>query len=342
MYNQQIDSPQKNLRFNHIFITGGAGYVGSLLVPELLKEGYHVIVFDLYIYGDVLEPHKNLTQIKGDIRDKASLQLAAQGADAFIHLACISNDPSFDLDPKLGKSINFDAFSNIISACKINNIKRLIVASSTSQYGIKPQNISVTEETEPEPITDYAKFKIECEKILNNTNVDHLEYVFVRPATLCGYAPRLRLDLSVNILTINALINKKIKIFGGDQMRPVLNIKDMVRFYKLMLEIEGGKIHKQAFNVSTENITITKIAEMVKETIDDNDPITFEITASNDSRSYHVNCDKMKNILGFTCKYTLQEAIKSLQDAFQKGLIIDGLENSYYYNVKRMKEIGLK
>jgi len=334
-------SQKKDLIFKNVFITGGAGYVGSLLVPELLNEGYHVTVFDLYIYGDVIEPHRNLTQIKGDIRNKETLQEVAKGANAFIHLACISNDPSFDLDPELGKSINFDAFQNVINACTKNNIKRLIVASSTSQYGIKPQNVSVTEETEAEPITDYARFKIECEKMLNNTNVGNLEYVFVRPATLCGYAPRLRLDLSVNILTINALINKKIKIFGGEQMRPALNIKDMVRFYKLMLEIGGAKINRQAFNVSTENITITKIAEMVKDTIADNS-ITFEVTESNDPRSYHVNCDKMKNVLGFTCQYSLQEAVKSLQEAFEKGLIINGLENSYYYNVKRMKEIKLK
>ena len=328
------------IRYQNIFITGGAGYVGSALVPELLKKGHHVTIYDLYLYGDTLEPHQNLTQIKGDIRDKEAIQKAAEGCDALIHLACISNDPSFDLDPELGKSINFDAFQNIIDTCIKNNVKRLIVASSTAQYGIKPIETSVTEDTIAEPITDYAKFKIECEKLLNKISVN-FEYVFVRPATLCGYAPRLRLDLSVNILTINALVNKKIKIFGGNQMRPALNIKDMVRFYELMLEIDGSKIHQQAFNVATENITIQEIGYLVKNALGD-DSITFEITSSDDNRSYHVNCDKMKTVLEFTCQYSLQDAVKSLQEAFQKGLIINGLENPYYYNVKRMKELGFR
>lgn len=329
------------MNLGHVFITGGAGYVGSLLVPSLLKKGYHVIVYDLYIYGDVLEPHHNLTQVKDDIRNKEKLIAAAQGADAFIHLASISNDPSFDLNPALGRSINYDAFHNVIAACTENKVKRLIVASSTSQYGIKPLTMDVTEETAAEPITDYAKYKIECERLLQQTDVGNLEYVFVRPATLCGYAPRLRLDLSLNILTINALINKKIKIFGGEQMRPALNIKDMVRFYELMLDVDGEKIHRQAFNVASQNITIHDLATLVKEALDDG-TIAFETTPSNDNRSYHVNTDKMKTMLGFECKYDLKEAVHSIHDAFHKGLIIDGLNNSYYHNVKRMKEIDLQ
>lgn len=329
------------MKFKNIFITGGAGYVGSALVPNLLEKGYNVSVYDLFIYGDTLKPHPHLKQIKEDIRNRGKLLDSAKNADAFIHLACISNDPSFDLDPELGKSINFDAFSNVIDACVYNNVKRLIVASSTSQYGIKPLNMEVTEETEAEPITDYAKYKIECEKLLNKTDVRKMEYMFVRPATLCGYAPRLRLDLSINILTINALINKKIKIFGGEQMRPALNIKDMVRFYELMLEAPKEKIDKQAFNVSYANMTIKEIAEMVKEVIG-NDSITFELTPTDDKRSYHVNTDKMKKVLGFECKYDFAEAIRSLIDAYNKRLIIDGLNNPLYYNIKKMKEINLR
>lgn len=329
------------MRFKNVFITGGAGYVGSLLVPSLLEKGHNVTVYDLYLYGEVLEPHENLTQIKGDIRNKKELLEAMKNVDAFIHLACISNDPSFDLDPNLGKSINFDAFSNVIEACTKNKVKRLIMASSTSQYGIKPLEIDVTEESEADPITDYAKYKVQCERLLQSSVTGDLEYVFVRPATLCGYAPRLRLDLSVNILTINALINKKIKIFGGTQMRPALHIKDMVRFYELMLEVEGLKIHQQAFNIATQNITILDIARMVKRTLG-NESIEFEITPSDDLRSYHVNCDKIKNHLNFTCQFTLQDAVKDLQQAFNEGLIINGLENEYYYNVKRMKKVKLK
>lgn len=329
------------IKFKKVFITGAAGYVGSLLVPELLKKGYSIIAYDLYIYGNVLKPHPNLTEIKGDIRKKYKLIEASKGCDAFIHLASISNDPSFDLDPQLGKSINYDAFKNVVDAVKQNKIQRFIVASSTSQYGIKPLDMDVIEDTEAEPITDYAKYKIECEKYLLNAEVSDTEFVFARPATLCGYAPRLRLDLSVNVLTINALINKKIKIFGGNQMRPALNIRDMVRFYEALLEASREKIHRQAFNVSCLNITITELAEMVREVIGD-ESIKFEIVPSNDTRSYHVNTDKMKRVLGFECKFTIQEAIQSLVGAYNNNLIIDGLNNPVYYNIKRMKEINLK
>lgn len=328
-------------KFNKIFITGGAGYVGSALVPSLLEKGYSVVVYDLFIYGNVLPKHPNLTQIKGDIRNKEKIIEMAKDADALIHLACISNDPSFDLNPELGKSINFEAFKNVIDACTVNKVKRLIVASSTSQYGIKPIDVDVTEETKHEPTTDYARYKYECEKLLLNSDVGELEYVFVRPSTLCGYAPRLRLDLSVNILTINALINKKIKIFGGEQMRPALNIKDMVNFYELMLTAPKNVIDKQAFNVSCENKMIKEIAEMVKDVIGDKE-ITFEVTTSNDNRSYHVNTDKMKRVLGFECKFSLQDAIKSIIEAYNQNLIIDGLNNTLYHNIKRMKEINLK
>lgn len=324
-----------------IFITGGAGYVGSSLVPYLLEKGYEVVVYDLYIYGDIIKPHPKLKEIKGDIRNKKKLIESIKGCDAFIHLASISNDPSFDLDPELGKSINFDAFQNVIDAVKLNKVKRFIVASSTSQYGVKPPDIEVTEETEAEPITDYAKYKIECEKLLLKTNAGDAAYVFARPATLSGYAPRLRLDLSVNLLTIQALTTRKIKIFGGNQMRPTLNLKDMVRFYEFLLEAPSGKIHKQAFNIAYANYTIRQLAEMVKKVIGD-DKIEFEVIPSSDQRSYHVSTNKIKKFLGFECIYTIGEAIQTLVDAYNKGLIVDGLNNSVYYNIKRMNEIKLK
>jgi nucleoside-diphosphate-sugar epimerase len=329
------------MKFNNVFITGGAGYVGSALVPELLKKGYSATVYDLYIYDYKFPEHPNLRQVKGDIRDRENLIAASKEADAIIHLAAISNDPSFDLNPNLGKSINYDAVHNILDACKENGTKRLIVASSTSQYGIKPLDVQVTEDTDADPTTDYAKYKIETERLIQGSDTGNLEYVFVRPATLCAYAPRLRLDLSVNILTINALINKKIKVFGGDQMRPALHMGDMVRFYELMLEAPKEKIHNQAFNVSYENLTIRQIGELVQKTL--NDPsITLEVTPTDDKRSYHINTDKMKKELDFHCQYTLQDAVQSIADAHSKGLIVDGLNNSLYHNIKRMKEIDLK
>jgi len=326
-----------------IFITGGAGYVGSSLVPNLLEDGYKVIVYDLYLYGDIFKNvvNKNLVEIKGDIRDKEKLIKASKGVDYLIHLACISNDPSFDLDPELGKSINYDAFQNIIDVCTTNKIKRLIIASSTSQYGVRPVGVDVTEDTEAEPITDYAKYKIMCEKKLLEQDPQDFEYVFVRPATVCGYAPRMRLDIALNNITILALVNKKIKIFGGTQIRPALNIKDMVRFYKLMLETPAEKINKQAFNVSCGNYTVMEMAQEVRKVLGDAS-MEIEVVPQNDPRSYHVNSDKSKSVLGFEYKYGIDAAIGSIAGAYNNGLIKDPLNNKIYYNIKLMQSVDLK
>ncbi len=326
----------------NILITGGAGYVGSALVPRLLERGHNVTVYDLYLYGDVFKGIKNkgkLTEIKADIRDKKKLVEAAKGMDAIIHLACISNDPSFELDPKLGKSINLDAFYNVLEAAEKNNVKRLIYASTSSVYGIKEME-NVTEDETPEPITDYSKFKYECEKILSEWD-SGTEKVVIRPATVCGYAPRLRLDVVVNILAINALVNKKIRIFGGPQLRPNINIKDMVRAYELLLEAPAEKVDGKTFNAGYQNYSVEKIANIVKNTIGDPE-IKLEKVPTDDIRSYHISSEKIKKELGFEAKHTIEDAVQSLADAYKKGLIKNGLENPMYYNIKRMREVNLK
>ncbi len=279
-----------------ILITGGAGYVGSALVPSLLQKGYNVKVYDLYLYGDVfshLKDNPNLVEIKADIRDKKKLMEATKNVDVVIHLACISNDPSYELDPTFGKSINYDAFYNLLDAAKTNNVKRFIYASTSSVYGVKKEK-NVTENATCEPLTDYSKYKLECEKLLlefgkKNSEIEH---VIVRPATVCGYAPRLRLDLIVNILTIHALINKKIKIFGGSQLRPNINIKDMVRVYELLLSAPKDKINGEIFNAGYQNYTVEELANIVKNAIGDRDIIS-EYVQTDDMRSYHINSDKI-------------------------------------------------
>ena len=334
-----------NLKFRNVLVTGGAGYVGSALVPELLQKGYNVTVYDLYLYGDVfshLKDNPNLVEIKADIRNKKKLIEATKNVDAIIHLACISNDPSYELDPTLGKSINYDAFLNLLDAAKANNVKRFIYASTSSVYGVK-KGKDVRETTPCEPLTDYSKYKLECEKLLlefgkKNSEIEH---VIVRPATVCGYAPRLRLDLIVNILTIHALINKKIKIFGGSQLRPNINIKDMVGVYELLLSAPRDKINGEIFNAGYQNYTVEELAKIVKNAIGDRDIIS-EYVQTDDMRSYHINSDKIKNVLGFMPRYTIEDAVKSIKVAYEGGLIIDGLNNPVYHNIKMMQKVKLE
>ena len=330
-------------KFKNVLITGGAGYVGSALIPSLLEKNYNVTVYDLYLYGNVfshLKDHSNLTQVKADIRDKNKILDAAENIDAIIHLACISNDPSYELDPNLGKSINYDAFLNVLDAAKKNNVKRFIYASSSSVYGIKNEE-NVRENVLAEPLTDYSKFKLECEKILLNFDEPNMERAVVRPATVCGYAPRLRLDLVVNILTIHALINKKIKIFGGEQLRPNINIKDMVRVYEALLSAPAKKINGQVFNAGYQNLSVNKIAELIKDTVGD-PSIMFEIIPTDDIRSYHINSDKIREFLDFEPKYSIQDGIKSICKAYESRLIKDGLNNPAYHNIKLMQKVNLK
>jgi len=231
-----------------VFVTGGAGYVGAALVPALIEAGHRVKVLDLYLYGDdVLDAVKGnprLEEIKGDIRDVVLLRRVIPGCDAVIHLACISNDPSFELDPELGKSINYDAFIELVKVSKDSGVKRFIYASSSSVYGIKSEQ-NVHEDLPLEPLTDYSKYKAMCEDVLMKERTPGFTTLIVRPSTVCGYSPRLRLDVIVNILTNHAVNERKIKVYGGDQMRPNIHIDDMVRLYREALEwpadaIDGG------------------------------------------------------------------------------------------------------
>jgi len=326
-----------------VLITGGAGYVGSALVPKLVQKGYNVKVYDLYIYGDVFSHIRNnpaLIQIKGDIRDKKELVESTKNVDAIVHLACISNDPSYMLDPALGKSINYDAFFNLIEAARINDVKRFIYASTSSVYGIKKEK-NVRETAICEPLTEYSKYKLDCENILLNSGKSDMDRVVLRPATVCGYAQRLRLDLVVNILIINALINKKIKIFGGKQLRPNINIKDMVRVYELLLLAPKNKINGEIFNAGYQNHSVEELAKIIKKVIGDPELI-FDYIPTDDIRSYHINSDKIRKVLGFKPKYTIEDGVQSIVEAYRNGLITDGLNNPAYYNIKMMQQINLK
>ena len=246
-----------------ILITGGAGYVGTVLTEHLLNKGHKISVIDLMIYGeDVLKKNPNLRIIKGDIRDVDLLEKEIPLHDFVIHLACISNDPSFELDPKLGKSINLDAFKILVEISKRSLIKKFIYASSSSVYGLKNEK-NIHENISLEPLTEYSKYKVECELILKKYESENFTTVTLRPATVCGYSPRQRLDVVVNILTNLAYNKREISVFGGKQLRPNIHIKDMVEVYDVLIKAPKFKISGEIFNVGYENKTVLQLANIV-------------------------------------------------------------------------------
>ena len=326
-----------------VLVTGGAGYVGSALVPALLNEGYSVKVLDLYLYGDHVlgEARKNprCEEIKGDIRDTALLRKVLPGCDAVIHLACISNDPSFELNPELGKSINYDAFIGLVQESKDAGVKRFIYASSSSVYGIKDEP-NVTEDLPLKPLTDYSKYKALCEDVLLAERAPGFAVLILRPSTVCGYAPRLRLDLTVNILTNHAVNNGKIKVFGGDQMRPNIHIDDMVRAYQESLRWPVEAIDGKVYNVGQDNYKVADIARMVREVI--GPQIQIETVPSDDHRSYHTSSARIQRDLGFAAKRTVLDAVRDLKKAFDEKLIPDPMTDDRYYNIRRMQHLKLR
>ena len=322
-----------------IFITGGVGYVGSALADYLTEKNYSVTVYDLFIYGkDVFDNKEKINLIKGDIRDKELLKKSIKNHEVVIHLACISNDPSFELNPHLCKSINFDAFEPIVKIAKENNIKRFIYASSSSVYGIKSEK-NVHEDMTLEPITDYSKFKVECEEILNKYSSNLFETVIIRPATVCGFSKRQRLDVIVNILTNLAYHKREISVFGGDQLRPNIHIKDMVRAYETLLNSDASLVNGKVFNAGWENRSVNEIALSVKNVIGKDIKITK--TKTNDNRSYHISSERIRRDLNFETKYTIEHAINDLKYAFENKLLIDSLNNDLYFNIKRMNNLKM-
>lgn len=324
-----------------VVVFGGGGYVGAVLVPMLLSEGYAVRVFDTFWYGNKVFAaefkNPNLKQITGDVRDLEAVASGLRGATDVIHLACISNDPSFDLDPKLGKSINLDSFFPLVKISKQSGIQRFIYASSSSVYGVKTEE-KVTEDLTLAPLTDYSRFKAYCEEIILTANSSDFSCTVLRPATVCGVSARQRFDLSVNILTNHAISLKKITVFGGSQFRPNLHIQDMARAYLHVL-VQDKKVDGAIFNVGGENLSLDQIALKVQKVL--NSELEIHHSDTNDLRSYRVDSSKIQIELGFKCIFSVDQAIADLQKAFIENRYEDSLENSLYFNIKRMKELSL-
>jgi nucleoside-diphosphate-sugar epimerase len=336
-------------RAHRVLVTGGAGYVGAVLVPQMLQSGYQVRVLDLFLYGenvlDSVKGHPNLELIKGDIRDQGLVQSAVRGCDAVIHLACISNDPSVELDPALSHTVNYEAFGPLVQISKREGVRRFVFASSGSVYGVS-DSPDVTEEHPLVPISLYNKYKAMCEPILLAEQSTSFVPVIIRPATICGHSPRQRLDLTVNILTNHAVNADKITVFGGTQMRPNLHIQDMVDLYLVLLEMPDAKIAGQIFNASHQNHTVAETATVVREVVRQEMPEKGEIpivtTPSDDPRSYHICADKIRRQLGFVPKRTIEDGSRDLIRAFRAGRLPNPMTDVRYYNVRLMKETRLQ
>ena len=330
-----------------VLVTGGAGYAGAVLVPKLLAAGYRVRVLDLYLYGKhVFDDCRSamLEEFEGDLRDLAVVARALSGCDAVIHLACISNDPSFELNPVLGRSINLDAFPPLVKLSREAGVRRFIFASSSSVYGIS-DSPDVTEDHPLRPLTDYSRFKADCEPVLLEQQSSDFTTLVLRPATLCGYSPRQRLDLTVNILTNHAICNRRITVFGGLQLRPNFHVEDMADLYLQVLNEPAERIGGQIFNAGYENHSVSALALIVKQVVEKElgcGNIEIVTTPSDDLRSYHISSAKIQRTLGYRPRRSIEDAVRGLVSAFRSGKLPDSMTKSTYFNIKRMQEVNLK
>jgi len=327
-------------------VIGGAGYKGCVLVPKLLAKGYRVVVYDIMLYGsEGLPSDPNLEVIEGDIRDIDHYASTVKGQDAVINLACISNDPSFALDPTISRSINFDCFEPMVKATVDAGVSRYVYASTSSVYGVSDAP-DVTEEHPLVPLTDYNRYKGLTEPLLLKYQSSTFTPVIIRPATVCGYSPRTRLDLTVNILTNHAINNRKITVFGGSQKRPNIHIDDITDLYVELLERPVEQIGGQIFNAGYENFSVAELAQQVKGVVEEEfpefAPIPVETTPSDDLRSYHVSSKKILDQLGWAPSRSTEDAVRDLCRAFRDGRLPDSLDDDRYFNVRTVKNLALK
>lgn len=312
----------------NILITGGCGFVGTVLTENLLADGHKVTVVDTQWFGNHLAPSPRVTLLKQDTRDIDSIPL--EGVDVVMHLANIANDPGVELNPTLSWEVNVLATQQLADRAVRTGVKQFIFASSGSVYGVK-DDPQVTEDLVLVPISAYNKTKMVAERVLLSYT-DSMQVHCIRPATVCGYSPRMRLDVSVNMLTLQALKNGKMTVFGGDQTRPNIHINDMIGVYRHFLakpELPSG-----CYNAGFENISILDIAKMVQSKA----PSEIVISASNDPRSYRQNSDKLM-ATGFVQKFSVSDAIDDVIAKYKSGELID---NDQCYTVRWMKHLNLQ
>lgn len=328
-----------------VLVTGNCGFVGSMLSQYLIDAGHQVVGYDIGWFGFEGQPQRgdNFRQVIADIRNLPAFVSAAAGCDTVIHLACISNDTSCALDEALSTEINYKAFEPLVVASKLMGVKRFIYCSSSSVYGVS-EAPDVREDHPLIPLTLYNKYKGMCEPLLLKHATPIFTPVILRPATVCGYAPRQRFDLTINILTMHAIMKKEITVFGGKQRRPNLHINDMCRVYRTLLEAPTEKVASQTFNVGAENMSLNEAAALVKRVVFEEMGIDAPIVnvAHTDDRSYHINSDKIKDVLGFIPAFNVSDAVRDLCVQFKDGNFKDALTNPVYLNVKQLIELGVK
>ena len=327
-----------------VLVTGASGYVGSWLVPQMLADGHHVTGLDIGWFGDgyLSKDNAHYKAVIGDIRDIDAVRRAVKGREAVVHMACVSNDHSCQLDEALSTSINYDAFEPLVIAAKEAGVRRFVYCSSSSVYGIS-EAPDVREDHPLVPLTLYNKYKGMCEPLLLKHQSPSFECVVIRPATVCGYAPRQRFDLTVNIMTMLAVLKREITVFGGEQRRPNLHIKDMSDCYRMLLTAPAEKIQGQIFNVGRQNLKVREIADIVANVVEQQMGYRPSITTteSTDTRSYHINSDKIRDVLGFEPLHTVEDAVRDLCFKFKLGMFQDALVNPWYTNVKQLLEKGV-
>ena len=309
----------------NILLTGACGYVGTPLTAELLAKGHTVRGVDIQWFGNYLQAHPRLELVKDDIRNASSWNL--RGFDVVLHLANVANDPCSDLNSKLNWEVNALATMFLVERAIKDGVRQFVFASSGSVYGVKEEP-EVTEDLDLVPISDYNKTKMVSERVLLSY-ADRILVNIIRPATVCGYSPRMRLDLSVNMLTMQALTKGKITVFGGDQTRPNIHLRDMIRVYEHFLahpKLEG------VFNAGFENISILEIAGRVQKHV----PAEIVVTPSNDPRSYRLSSKKLL-ATGFQPKFGVEDGIREVMEAFRQGQLKDREE---HYNIRTMKKLG--
>ncbi len=329
----------------NVLVTGGAGYIGARLIPKLVAEGYSVRVLDAQFFAGGLQRFQNqrrIETVRGDIRDDALVEDALRGVQTVIHLAAVANDPSFNSDPAVSRSINIDCLPHIMRTAKRSGCRRFIYASSASVYGVNAD--PVVDEAQPcVPVTDYNRYKAQGEAMLFELDDSSFETIAVRAATVCGWSPRQRLDLTVNILTASALAKREITVLGGHQYRPNVHIADLCRLYALLVKKESlGALCGRPINVGNENHTVAELAERVKTVVDRylGTDVPIRIAPSDDIRSYRLDSALIRRELGFEFAYSIRDAVLELCERWQSGWFNDSpnvLTDPRYHNLLNMR-----